>query len=254
MDLCPSCKRSIPLSASTCPHCALQAEFAAEPGSLAAESATRSGFGMRQVMMIVVALFGSAMITLSMLNARGDVAATAAPPAAAAAVPVPAAAAAPVMAAPAPAAMVWAANNAQWTAGARKAVAFELHSENETQIWTRKVRPRLVVRCMGTTPEVFVFTESAADMEAQDDNHTIRVSLDGEPDRTERWPDSDSHDALFVPDGPAFLRQLSGARTMRFGYTPHNATPVVANFAVAGLAAKLAPVASRCGLPTLNRD
>jgi hypothetical protein len=34
---------------------------------------------------------------------------------------------------------------------------------------------------------------------------------------------------------------------MRFGYTPHNAAPVSAQFDVAGLAERISPAAAQCG-------
>jgi hypothetical protein len=66
-------------------------------------------------------------------------------------------------------------------------------------------------------------------------------------DVTERWADSDEHDALFAPDGAGFAQRLQRARTLRFGYTPHNALPVVAQFQVSGLSDLIGPVAKECG-------
>jgi hypothetical protein len=66
-------------------------------------------------------------------------------------------------------------------------------------------------------------------------------------DVTERWADSDEHDALFAPDGAGFAQRLQRARTLRFGYTPHNALPVVVHFQVSGLSDLIGPVAKECG-------
>ena len=103
----------------------------------------------------------------------------------------------------------------------------------------RTVRPLLVVRCVDGRIDTFVFTDSPAAMEPEDEDHTVRIAIDAESARTERWPDSSAHDALFAPNGAAFAAQLERARTFRFGYTPHNAAPVVATFDVAGLSATL---------------
>jgi hypothetical protein len=111
----------------------------------------------------------------------------------------------------------------------------------------RNVRPLLVVRCLARRMDVFVFTDSAAAMEAQDADHAVRIAFDDGPERTERWPDSEAHDALFAPDARALAQQLIRARTMRFGYTPHNAAPVSALFDVAGLAERISPAAAQCG-------
>jgi len=109
-------------------------------------------------------------------------------------------------------------------------------------------RPALIVRCMSKSLEVFVFTGSAIKMEAQTEDHTVSFKFDDEPDRTERWPDSAEHDALFAPDQAAFASRLMTARTLRFGYTPHNAEPAVALFQVSGLGEMIEPSAKACGL------
>ena len=76
---------------------------------------------------------------------------------------------------------------------------------------------------------------------------TVNLAMDDEPMRTERWPDSDDHDVLFAPDSAAFTRRLVTARTLRFSYSPHNASDVVAQFSVSGLDALLKAAAKDCG-------
>jgi hypothetical protein len=151
-----------------------------------------------------------------------------------------------IVAGPAASGPSWIANPA-WVGRARQSVAFELAARNEVQVWMRKVRPVLIVRCMARGTEAFVFTDSAARMEPQDEDHTVRVQFDNEAVVTERWPDSQEHDALFARDGAAFAHRLMQARTLEFGFTPHNAEPVVAQFDVAGLAPLLTPAARQCG-------
>ena len=138
-------------------------------------------------------------------------------------------------------------NSAYWVGNRRKSVAFELPAENTVAVWMRSVRPALVVRCMNRRPEVFVVTESALKIEPQSEDHTVTFAFDDQPDVSERWPDSEEHDALFAPDGAAFVSRVAASRTLRFGYTPHNAAPVVAQFSVSGLSAHLTPAARECG-------
>jgi hypothetical protein len=195
-------------------------------------------------MMIAAAVIGSGAITLALLTARGSVTANAATPGDAIAAPARSAVAAPLSSAGAPG---WIENRAQWTGGDRRSLAFELPSRNETPVWMKNVRPLLVVRCLAKRTDVFVFTDSAATMEKQDEDHTVRIAFDDGAERTERWPDSVAHDALFAPEGKAFAHQLIGAKTMRFGYTPHNAAPVVAHFDLRGLGERLAAGAAHCG-------
>ena len=138
-------------------------------------------------------------------------------------------------------------NSAYWVGNRRKSFAFELPAENTVSVWMRSVRPALVVRCMGRRTEVFVVTESALKIEPQSEDHTITFAFDGQANVSERWPDSEEHDAVFARDGAEFAHRLLGARTLRFGYTPHNAEPVVAQFSVAGLSEHIAPAARECG-------
>ena len=98
----------------------------------------------------------------------------------------------------------------------------------------KQVRPTLVVRCMDKRTDVFVYTDSAARIEEQDENHTVRVAFDGDEGAHERWPDSVEHDALFAPDGKAMAGRILASRQMRFTFSPHNAAPVTATFEVGG--------------------
>lgn len=140
----------------------------------------------------------------------------------------------------------WTPNRARWVANAPRSFAFELPSHNRVAIWMREVRPVLVVRCVPETTEVFVFTQSAAMIQAQTEDHTVVFSFDDEPETRELWPDAAEHDALFAPDGAAFAKRLLNAKTMRFGFTPHNAAPVTAHFQVSGLRNLVEPTAKTC--------
>jgi len=168
--------------------------------------------------------------------------APAAPPAAAAA---PATAAAPEAAAPVP--TKWRPANKEWLLNSRRGVAFELRSQNRVAIWQGIAQPMLVVRCDAGRLQAFVYTASALQMEAVDENHTVRVSFDDEPEATERWADSSDHDALFAPDGAAFALRLLTARKLEISYTPHNAQRAVVEFQTAGLDDLIAPAAKQCG-------
>jgi hypothetical protein len=136
---------------------------------------------------------------------------------------------------------------AYWTGDRRKSAAFELPAENSVTIWLGQVRPLLVVRCIDKRTEVFVFTGSALKIEPGTEDHTVTYRVGDEGEHTERWPDSAEHDALFAPDGAAFAQRLLRTSAFRFGYTPHNAAPAVANFSVAGLRELVEPVARECG-------
>ena len=134
--------------------------------------------------------------------ARPTSSAAAATPSAPAAAPTPAPAAhattpapatkAPATPAPAPIAPVapavsavpskWNAANRDWVANVKRGVAFELRSLNKVAIWQSIAQPILVVRCEAGRMQTFVYTASALQMEAIDENHAVKISFDGEPE------------------------------------------------------------------------
>jgi hypothetical protein len=201
------------------------------------------GLGGRHLMMIAAVLIGSGAFMIGVLNARGG----GSPDRARAPEGSPAVATSRLPESALGPSTGWIENSSAWTGGLRRSIAFEVASRNETPVWMKTVRPVLVVRCVKGRTDVFVVTDSPVAMETQDEDHTVRISLDEEAGRTERWPDSTQHDALFAPNGAGFAAQLKQARTLRFGYTPHNASPVVAHFDVAGLGDKLARTKAACG-------
>lgn len=216
----------------------------ASPEPAAAPPVTSAGPSLVHIIAIAAAVAGGGLVTLLVMTSRP--AARAEPhvvnPSPAVAVPR-ATASAP--AAPRP---VWSSRNqARWISNHRKSAAFELEANQAAAVWMKRVRPTLVVRCMDNRTDVFVYTESAARIEPQDENHTVRVALDDEAGADQRWPDSVEHDALFAPDGQVLARRLVTARQMRFSFSPHNAAPVTATFEVAGLGELLTPIAKRCG-------
>lgn len=219
-------------------------QLPAMPEDAANPPARRPALSRVELLAGALAVLGAGVATLAVLAARGEPAAGV--------VATPASVVAPPRARP-PAAMMtrsgpgWTANDARWVGNARKSVAFELPAHNKVSVWMREVQPLLVVRCIPGGTDVFVYTGSAAMIEPQTEDHTVRFAFDDEQDVRELWPDSAEHDALFAPDGAAFARRLMDVTTFRFGFTPHNAAPVTAHFQVSGLRDRLEPAAKACG-------
>jgi hypothetical protein len=130
--------------------------------------------------------------------------------------------------------------------GRRAEVTYGVTAENEIAIWGGRVRPVLTVRCSGGVTDVFVLTESAAKVEESKDHRTVHVAIDEGPERIERWVESADYDALFAPDGPAMAREIAAGRTLRFGFTPYNAVPAVAEFDIRGFDRLIDSVAKSC--------
>jgi hypothetical protein len=224
---------------------------APSPIPAAAKAAPAGKLGTRAFAMMGGALFAAAALIFTILSMRGS----ASPESAVASAPGPAATARnarPAARAKAPALPAvlpkWNVVTAgRWIGSDRKTVAFELQAVNKIHIWTRDVTPVLVVRCQAGRADPFVFTQSAARMEAEDEDHSVRVAFDDGPEATERWPDSVEHDALFARDPNVFTQQLAGAHTLKFTFTPHNAEPALARFEVAGLSDLLSSAPRQCG-------
>jgi len=198
--------------------------------------------------MILLAIGVSAVVTLGLLLSRGMPAATvsAAPAKSAAPKAKPATGSASTTSSD-PTSKWSSERRTDWIGSYKKSVAFEVPAENTVALWMTPFRPVLVVRCIKAKTEAFVLTGSALKIEPQTEDHTVSVTLDSATMRTERWPDSTEHAALFAPNGAEFAQQLTHAELLRFGYTPHNAAPVTAMFKVAGLGPLLEPAAKECG-------
>ena len=217
----------------------------ARPAELPAAAAPAQAGGLKPIHLVAIAaaIAGGALVTLLAMGARPSAdaprrevktaGATLAGPSAPAVDP-----AAPVK---------WtSAGQARWVNPSRVAAAFEVAAERPVAIWNGTVTPSLVVRCNKGRVDAFVFTQSAARIEAEDENHTVKLEFDDRPADHERWPDSVEHDALFAPDGQAFVQRLSSSQALRFTFAPHNAGPAGAVFDVRGLKEKMAATKA-CG-------
>jgi hypothetical protein len=152
--------------------------------------------------------------------------------------PAPAAAVTPVLPAgavdsiPAP---TWAgARRASWARDGSKTIAFHLAATRDLPVWMNKARPVLAARCLYRATEVFVMLDTSARFEDDADRRTVRVQWDDEPASVQQWGVSESGKELFAPDAKAFMARMVSARRLQFGFTPFNAEPVTADFAVAG--------------------
>jgi hypothetical protein len=214
---------------------------AATPAPVPAERA----IGSRRQLTFIAAAVAAVALTGFAMSARGgsppDVSGVAIAPAAHATPP-------PPSAPPATAVQRWSTENqASWLENRRRGAAFELLSENIVKTSFGPARPTLVIRCTSQRIEAFVITGSPMKIDPRVDGKTVTISMDGEPVRTEHWTDSDDRKAVFAPDAAAFTQRLRTARTLQFGYSPHNSSDVVAQFHVAGLDALIGAAPRHCG-------
>jgi len=199
---------------------------------------------------VVAVLVGAGGLTFTMLNVRAT-AATAALAASAHPIATAPGPSQPVTGAHPPARLpgpAWSRAHAyRWVSNHPRSAAFEVESIEQVPVWTTKVRPMLVVRCLAKKTDVFVYTETAARIESDDENHTVGLAFDDEPQSVERWPDSEEHDALFAPDSSALATRIASAHHLKFTFTPHNAPPATVNFDLTGADEVVASVRKTCG-------
>jgi hypothetical protein len=212
-----------------------------------AASAVSAQPGLTRLTLMIVGAAGALagiVLVVALSSLRGD------PPlqtasAAAAAPTHPAPARTVVESGPAP---TWTGRrNAAWAYDGSKTVTFELQAVRDVPVWASRARPVLVVRCLSRATNAFVVLGTSTKFEDDTLRRTIRVQWDDGPEIVQQWEVSDSAHELFAPDGVAFVRQLAKANRLRFGFTPFNAQPVTAEFAVQGFDQLASKVANTCG-------
>jgi hypothetical protein len=215
---------------------------------------TSAGLKPVHLVAVAAAIAGGALVTLLLMDVQPAAetsprpvarATMAAPPSSVQADPDPTAAPAAAIDPATP--VKWSSKTqARWVNPSRTSAAFELHAERPVAVWNDTVTPVLVVRCAKGRVDAFVYTSSAARIEPEDDNHTVKLSFDEQAGTHQRWPDSVEHDALFAPNGRALTDRLASAQTFGFTFVPHNAGPATALFDVRGLQEKMAETKA-CG-------
>jgi hypothetical protein len=136
---------------------------------------------------------------------------------------------------------------AAWAHDGSKTITFELQAVRDVPVWATRVRPVLVVQCLSRATNTFVVLGTSANFEDDAYHRTIRVQWDDGPVMVQQWLVSESAHELLAPDGVAFVRQLAKVNRLRFGFTPFNAQPVTAEFAVQGFDQLAGLVANTCG-------
>jgi hypothetical protein len=229
---CPKCTSQVAEASTTCAVCGAQVtdSTAASVAAARAHAPERSAHatvhpatapvntaaGRRELLLFAAAVTAGGILTFALLFTRGGSSSNLSAAAVDGASRPPASSAKPST--PAAAVQTWSVENrGHWLGSTRHGAAFELPAENVVQTWFGPMRPALIVRCTSRTIQTFVFTGSAMKIEPRTDGKTVTVSVDYEPVKTERWTDSDDHDALFETYGAAFKQRLMHERTLRFG-------------------------------------
>jgi len=140
----------------------------------------------------------------------------------------------------------WVASVPSRSTGFGQSIVFELAADRDVDVWRKRARPVLTVRCTAGTTEAFVVTQSPASIESNSNQHTITLSFDDGQPVEQMWEHSVDHDALFALDGRKVTRQIAAARSLSFTFAPFNAPLATATFSTAGLDAKLKSAGRKC--------
>jgi hypothetical protein len=189
----------------------------------------------------IAAAVGGIMMGVALVVARAD------KPGAAAEQPAAVAPAQPAPVVESPPTPAWTgARRPGWASDGSKTIAFTLASTRDLPVWMSRARPALIVRCLSRKTEAFVVLDTSASFEADADRRTVRIQWDDEPASVQQWAVSESGHELFAPDSIAFAQRMVTAQQLRFGFTPFNAQPVTAEFAVQGFDQLAGLVAKTC--------
>jgi hypothetical protein len=187
------------------------------------------------------------VFVVALSSLRGEPALQTASAAPAAAAPARTHSATPAAATSGPAPTWTGQRKAAWAHDGSKTITFELQAVRDVPVWASRVRPVLVVRCLSRATSTFVVLGTSLSFEDDSLHRTIRVQWDEEPESVERWEVSESAQEIFAPDGVAVARRLASTNRLRLGFTPFNAQPVTAEFAVQGFDEPARLVAGTCG-------
>jgi hypothetical protein len=223
------------------PHDIKPGDVTVDEAAVKPDDAKPDPSGMPVVLVAIVGAVAGMAAVFAVVSTRTDAAGPTAHQAAAAPAP-----AAPVVEeGPVP---TWSGSKlASWANDGSKTIAFTLAATHDLPVWMNRARPALIVRCLYRATEAFVVLETSTSFEDDADLRTVRVEWDDEGQNVQQWTVSETARELFAPDGVEFVRRLANARRLRFGFSPFNAQPVTAEFAVDGFDTLAGLVASTCG-------
>ena len=205
------------------------------------EAARPGGFRVPLILVAIVGTLAGGIAVLAFVNVGAAVPAETAPAVVAAPAPPPAAF---VETTPPP---TWdGRRRAGWATDGTRTITFHLAATRYLPVWMNHARPELVIRCVSRVIDAFVILDTSASFEDDADRRTVRVQWDDEAPSVQQWGVSEGGRELFAPNSGAFMERMATARRLQFGFTPFNAEPVTADFAVQGFDQLKGLVTSTC--------
>ncbi len=146
------------------------------------------------------------------------------------------------------------ANNGKWQITTGKSdfddsttVVLSLVAENSIQAWLSTPTPNLIVRCQEKKLAIYVDVRTQINVEyGLNDAATVRVRFDNSPSTDLIADESTDGEGLFFRSPYDILWLIGNSSRMVFGFTPFNASPVVATFDLRGFTNIMKPLNQSC--------
>jgi hypothetical protein len=146
------------------------------------------------------------------------------------------------------------ANNGKWQIKTGKSdfddsttVVLSLVAENSIQAWLSTPTPNLIVRCQEKKLAIYVDVGTQINVEyGLNDAATVRVRFDNGPSAESIADESTDGEGLFFRSPYDILWLIGNSSRMVFGFTPFNASPVVATFDLRGFTNIMKPLNQSC--------
>jgi len=127
-------------------------------------------------------------------------------------------------------------------------VVVSLKAERKIKGFLESSLPKLIFRCKEGSVEIYINVGLQQDVEYDFENSTVRIRYDKEPAFQSKMGHSTSGDALFFKKSNEVLLEMVKHKTMIFGFTPFNASPVQTSFDLTQLREKIQPLVKACSI------
>ena len=125
-------------------------------------------------------------------------------------------------------------------------VIVSLKAENKIKGFLESSLPKLIFRCKEGSIDIYINVGMQQNVEHDFENSTVRIRYDKAPAFQTKMGHSTNGNALFFKNPNEVLVEMVKHKTMVFGFTPFNASPVQTSFDLIQLREKIQPLVNAC--------